>query len=147
MSFLIYLWQSVPPDEEVATLSETPTADPAATKNSSEQAMTWDFYEIFPKSEVPIVEDYTAPDIPEAAPDDRAWVLQAGSFRRQEDADTLRAELILMGMDVYIKTVKKDGQTWHRVMVGPMDTQLELTRSRNKLAENNIQSISLRVER
>ncbi len=110
--------------------------------------MQWDFYEIFPKSSVPVVEEYGRDGekvaIP-AAP--QTFVLQAGSFRSPADADNLRAELILLGMEVFIKTVDMDGQTWHRVLVGPIDTTLELNRNRNALAEASIEALTLRVSR
>ena len=72
-------------------------------------------------------------------------MLQAGSFRKQEDADHLRAELILMGLTVFIKEVNRDNIKWHRVMVGPVQSKLELDRTRARLAEENIETISIRI--
>ena len=56
----------------------------------------------------------------------------------------MRAELILLGLDVFIKVIEKDGQTWHRVLVGPINGTRELTRSRNVLAEASIEALTLR---
>jgi cell division protein FtsN len=144
-AFLIHLWQSAPTTAEITQL-ESPLAPNAAP--SPKEKMQWDFYEIFPKSSVPVVEEYGRDGekvaIP-AAP--QTFVLQAGSFRSPADADNLRAELILLGMEVFIKTVDMDGQTWHRVLVGPIDTTLELNRNRNALAEASIEALTLRVSR
>ena len=83
--------------------------------------MQWDFYEIFPKSEVPIVEEYGQDGEKVRTAEVQTYILQVGSFRSSADADKMRAELILLGLDVFIKVIEKDGQTWHRVLVGPIN--------------------------
>ena len=143
-AFLIYLWQSAPTTPEIT--EREPLLPNTATK--IKEQMQWDFYEIFPKSSVPVVEEYGQDGNKTTIPaTQQTFVLQVGSFRSPADADNLRAELILLGMDVFIKTVEMDGQTWHRVLVGPIDTTLELTRSRNALAEASIEALTLRVSR
>ncbi|MFT4631075.1 MAG: cell division protein FtsN [Candidatus Pseudothioglobus sp.] len=143
-AFILFVWLYAPGDEEVALLIETPTSN--TSEPTPKAAVTdWTFYEIFPKFEVPIVEEYGPDGEKQISKDTRAYVLQAGSFRKANDADKLRAELILLGMDVYLQVIEKDGQTWHRVMVGPIDSELELTRKRNLLAEASIETISLRI--
>ena len=81
------------------------------------------------------------------AEDNYAYLLQAGSFKSPDDANRLRAELILTGMQAFTKEVEHQNGTWHRVMVGPFDSKLELTRAKNSLAEANIESIQLRIKR
>lgn len=147
-AFLIYLWQASPADGELARLLEPPVADgKAPTPKPASEKMQWDFYEIFPRSEVPIVEEYGTNGVKTRVAEPQAYVLQAGSFRAAADADKLRAELILLGMNVFVKVIEKDGQKWHRVLVGPMDTELEMNRNRRTLAEANIETLSLRVSK
>jgi cell division protein FtsN len=62
---------------------------------------------------------------PEATPAPRAdagangYVLQVGSFRRTSDAEQLKAQLALQGIQTSIQTVTIDsGQTYHRVRTG-----------------------------
>ena len=74
------------------------------------------------------------------------FLLQAGSFRNSEDADRLRAELLLMGLTVFSREIEVNGETWHRVLVGPLETELELNRAQDKLAQAEIESIPLRVK-
>jgi cell division protein FtsN len=143
-AFILFVWLYAPDDPEVAQIIETPTSSRSEPTPPADET-AWTFYEIFPKFEVPIVEEYGPKGGKKASKDTRAYVLQAGSFRNANDADKLRAELILLGMDVYLQVIQKDGQTWHRVMVGPIDNALELTRKRNLLAEASIETISLRV--
>jgi cell division protein FtsN len=145
-AFILFVWLYAPGDQDFAQLVEAPTSTrPGPTTPTEETA--WTFYEIFPKFEVPIIEEYGPASEKQASKDARAYVLQAGSFRTAGDADKLRAKLILLGMDVYLQKIQKGGQTWYRVMVGPIDSQLELTRKRNLLAESEIETISLRVNR
>lgn len=140
VSFLYYVWKDVPKDPEAASLVIKPQADV-----STIEEMQWDFYDIFPKSEVPIVEEYTPDGAKVGVPAPSAYLLQAGSFRNADDADRLRAELILLGMDVFTREVETDDGKWTRVLVGPLDTQLEMERQRRRLAEANIASIALKV--
>ena len=139
-SFLVYLWRDVPPDPEAAAVNEKPVADVAEVEE-----MQWDFYNILPSSGVPIVEEYAGDGTKTVLPPTTAWLLQAGSFRNPADADRLRAELILQGMDVFTREIKTGGQSWHRVLVGPVATELEMNRLRRQLAEANIASIALKV--
>ena len=142
-SFLFYLWQFVPEDKTVA--ADKPTAQVISDKEIVE--MDYDFYDLFPKAEVPVVEEYNNSGEKVAVEEDYAYLLQAGSFRDREDANRLRGELILQGMVVFIKEVEQASGTWHRVMVGPFDSKRMMTRARNSLAEANIESITLRVKR
>ena len=47
------------------------------------------------------------------------YYLQAGSFRRFEDADRVKAQLALLGVVAGVQRVTiNGGETWHRVRVG-----------------------------
>ena len=107
--------------------------------------MSFDFYEIFPKSVVPVVEEYdeTGEKV-EAEP--VRWILQTGSFSSPDDADELRASLILMGLDASITKVEVDGKDWHRVMAGPFDTELARNRAQDKLAQAQIKAIPIKLK-
>ena len=51
-----------------------------------------------------------------------AYVIQAGSFADKRDAETRRAELILLGMEPDIDKVRlPNGRTTYRVEIGPDD--------------------------
>ncbi|MFT7243015.1 MAG: cell division protein FtsN [Candidatus Azotimanducaceae bacterium] len=143
VSFLFYLWQFVP--EDPSAKADKPTAQIISDKKIIE--MDYDFYDLFPSAEVPIVEEYTTSGEKVVVEEDLAYLLQAGSFRNKEDAERLRGELILQGLEVFVRTVEQANGGWHRVMVGPFDTKLELTRTRNVLAEANIESIPIQLKR
>ncbi|MBD3647470.1 MAG: SPOR domain-containing protein [Pseudomonadales bacterium] len=146
LAFLIYLWKFVPGDPEADKVANLPRAEDFVPPPKAEE-MQWDFYEIFPKSEVPVVEEYGSDGEKVVVEEPYAYLLQAGSFRNPEDADKLRAELILLGLDVFAKKIEVDGKQWTRVLVGPLNSDLELNRAQDKLAEAEIESLALKVTR
>lgn len=62
------------------------------------------------------------------------YFVQAGAFRRQDEAEHQRARLNMLDLEARVTTVDQSGQSIYRVRVGPMDknaaettrTQLEL---------------------
>jgi cell division protein FtsN len=126
LSFLVYLWAFVPPDLQSVDIKEIPKADPDQTVKE----MQFDFYDLFPKSKVPIVEEYNEEGLLVQSPEPFVYLLQAGSFQ---------------GLEVFIREIQVEGKNWHRVMVGPFDTSLALNRAQDKLAEAEIESILLKV--
>ena len=139
VSFLVYLWQSIPDDPETQNIPKPDTT-------TKVEEMQWDFYEIFPKSEVPIIEEYESGEQVKVE-DSFAYILQTGSFNTVNDANEMRAELLLMGLDAFIREVEVEGETWHRVIVGPLGTDLALNRAQDKLAQAQIESLPLRINR
>ncbi len=147
VSFLAYLWHFVPTDPQTAQIEDlTPMERPRADPDLVAEEMQFDFYDLFPKSEVPIVEEYNTEGLRVESEDPFAYLLQAGSFREVNDADQLRAELILLGLEVFIKDITVDGKDWHRVMVGPLENDLALNRAQDKLAAAEIESIPFKVK-
>jgi hypothetical protein len=143
VSFLFYLWQFVP--EDVAAIADKPISQIVSDKEIVE--MDYDFYDLFPSAEVPIVEEYNNDGKKVRVEEDFAYLLQAGSFRSKDDADRLRGELILQGLEAFTKEVEQASGVWHRVLVGPFDSKLLLNRTRTTLAAADIETIQLRVKR
>src|SRR5690606_32586753 len=98
----------------------------------------FDFYRMLPNYEVVIPEhEDVAADEEAPVQDAGVYVLQAGSFRKAEDADRLRAQLALLGLESRVQRVTIDGtDTWHRVRVGPVSDLVELQALRQTLARN-----------
>tara|TARA_B110001450_G_scaffold87320_1_gene83134 strand:- start:60 stop:743 length:684 start_codon:yes stop_codon:yes gene_type:complete len=73
---------------------------------------------------------------------DNQYLLNLGSFKTLNDSENFKVELLLMDLPVSIESVKiKDGDTWHRVYVGPFANTSEMESARAKLASNNIDSL------
>jgi hypothetical protein len=113
-----------------------------------EPAPSYDFYDRLPKFEVivPEQEKDVKPDI-RAVPETRSgtYVLQAGSYKTFADADRIRAELALKGVESKVQKVSVDSDTWHRIRIGPIAKLTELNRLRNILRKADIDVLVIRV--
>ena len=67
-------------------------------------------------------------------------VLQAGSFATQEQAESQRAKLSMMGIQTHIETAVKDGKTYYRVRSASIDTE-QAYALKKRLADNQTDSI------
>lgn len=72
------------------------------------------------------------------------YYLQVGSFRVLEDAEALRARILLMGMPVEIQRAEVNGMQVNRVRVGPFAKLDDMNRTRSKLGEEKISSTVVR---
>ncbi|MBT8067600.1 MAG: SPOR domain-containing protein [Gammaproteobacteria bacterium] len=106
------------------------------------------FYDILPNFEM-VTPDATptieADTVPQAIDEPGVYVLQAGSFSTNKDADRRRAELALHGIESHIQRVKVNDRDYHRVYIGPTDDldELNLLRSRLRAAEIDVFRIRL----
>jgi len=69
----------------------------------------------------------TPPPPPLVSKSTTQFFLQAGSFRQTNDADRVRAQIILLGQNARIESGKVREELWHRVLVGPFATREQLT--------------------
>ena len=142
VTFLAFVGTTVPSDPAVSPEAVQAPAPSSGGERAENEEMQWNFYDLFPRSEVP-VHDLYATDEEVGGP--ISYLLQAGSFQNPDDADRLRGELILMGLDVEVRQIRVNGQAWHRVMVGPLPDEVELGRAQERLAEVDIAAIPIRV--
>ena len=167
-AFVMFLYhlasiRSAAPDV-AGKAAEVVAAEEAETKQTGPR---FDFYAVLPKMEViiPKGEDEPAPsrrtpqaqaegDSTSVAPDNVAavsrqeqYLLQAGSFRRSDDADRRRGELILHGLSARVQPVSMgNGDTWYRVMVGPFENANAAHRAQDKLASAGIETLAIRAK-
>lgn len=87
----------------------------------------WQYEESLPTKEVVV-------DIPEEDKNTQPYVMQCGSFRKQHDAESLKARIAFQGLN---SSVKKTG-TWYRVILGPYERKRAAERDRHKLQRAKI---------
>ncbi|HKE44877.1 MAG TPA: SPOR domain-containing protein [Steroidobacteraceae bacterium] len=120
----------------------------AEEEPAEDSGQKYDFYQMLPKFEVvvPEREKAEAADA-KPAPIERpgAYVLQAGSYRNYADADRVRAQLALLGVESKVQKVSVDNDTWHRVRIGPIEDLKELNRTRDRLRQADIDALVIRV--
>lgn len=83
------------------------------------------------------------PPLVAQAPVSTQFFLQAGSFRRRDDADSLRAQIILLGQNVQVESGTVREETWHRVLVGPFATREQLAGAQKTLAAGGFSNLLL----
>ncbi len=113
-----------------------------AEQEPASKRPTLKFYDTLKEMEVEVSDEVVA----QREQADYNYALQAGSFKKMQDADQLRAEIILMGLDVNIeqRVSKESGTTWHRVIVGPFTSRSSLAKARSMLANNDIRTIKIK---
>ena len=72
------------------------------------------------------------------------YYLQAGSFKVLEEAETVRARLIMMGMQVEIQRAEVNGIQFNRVRIGPFSKIDDMNKVRAKLGEQKIATTVVR---
>ena len=85
----------------------------------------------------------TAPPTPaakETAPPE--YLLRTASFQNKDEADALRARLILEGLPVAVKVVEVPEDASHRVVVGPFPNQVAMRETRSALRAGGIAALS-----
>jgi cell division protein FtsN len=116
---------------------------------SARSAAKYDFYEMLPNFEVVVPEKdkEVKRDLPAAARIERpgVYVLQAGSYRNESDADRVRAQLALQGIDAKVQRVAVDADVWHRVRIGPVNNLDELNKLRRQLQAADVDALVIRV--
>jgi cell division protein FtsN len=152
----VFLYKS---DGHAAVESDTPRPEPherAATPAdadtgaaSNEGGERYDFYEMLPNFEVVVPEKDrdVKRDVPGAAKIERpgVYVLQAGSYRNQADAERIATQLKLQGIDAKVQRVAVDNDVWHRVRIGPISDLGELNKVRKQLRAADVDGLVIRV--
>jgi cell division protein FtsN len=139
------------------------TTDPAIAPEPERPKPTFDFYKILPEKEVVIPDaelaeqaeaearreaaaaatppDATAPVAPPAEPAPTisgSYVLQAGAFRGQDEAEALKARIALTGEIARVETAQINGTTVYRVRMGPYASAGTLAAAKSALVSHGI---------
>lgn len=136
--------ETVAPKKASEAKKVAPKTVKKETKKADEKE-NFEFYQILQDSEV----DTSHVDAYKSTPrgeQDFLYMIQAASFRSNKDADRMRADLILSGMDTSIrKTIGENGQPWYRVVIGPFVSRSKMNRAKDKLANKDIQAYSYKI--
>lgn len=124
---------------------------PPSPSDESPPKREYDFYNVLPEMEVVIpqqeLRERADKGDPVAEEPGAGYLLQAGSFQNHADADRLKAELALQGFVADIQSVTINGDTWHRVRLGPFDSAQAADRTRQRLDDIGVRTIALKVSK
>lgn len=122
--------------------AEAPEAD-----TPEEPAKTYDFYNMLPKFEVVVPEKDREVRADRGSPETRrgTYELQVGTYKRFADAERVKSQLQLQGIDAKIQKVSVDNDTWARIRIGPISNLNELNRVRGLLRKADVDVLLVRV--
>lgn len=132
--------------------------DKAQTSSVPEKAAeppvkrSFDFYTLLPELEIVIPQEETG--LPDKQPTQQTappthkggYLLQAGSFKSHDDADSLKARLALLGIEANVQSVDVNNTQWHRVRVGPSNDRQALEQIRVRLRTHQIDTILMQAK-
>jgi cell division protein FtsN len=72
------------------------------------------------------------------------YLLQIGAFPNAADAEALKAKLALQGFVANVQSVNVNGQTFHRVRLGPFRSATDLESTKQRLGDAGIRAIALK---
>jgi cell division protein FtsN len=152
LSVCVLIWQNYREKSAASAVPETPRPEPrtAAPAEAEEAGKNFDFYDRLPNFEVVVPEkdrevSRERDNTPATIERPGVYVLQAGSYRRQEDADRISAQLRKQGIDANVQRVAVDDDVWHRVRIGPISDLTELNRLRARLRAAELEALVIRV--
>ncbi|SEC98985.1 SPOR domain-containing protein [Pseudomonas anguilliseptica] len=136
-----YDFYTLLPESEVILPPQSiePVAPPAQKPVSPEEAAKIDAA----RAEAALNGQVPPPPVVAKGPVSSQLFLQAGSFRRKDDADSLRAQIILLGQNVKVESGTVREETWHRVLVGPFATREQLGQAQKSLAASGFSNLLL----
>ena len=129
------------------------------------QSTTYDFFTVLPEIEVVVTED-EEPEVSTPAkteqPDDQtnetdstaaaqpksAYMLQAGSFNSEADAERQKANLALIGLSSTIQKITIEGRgDFYRVRLGPYVNHQKMVETDERLRQEGIKALRLKVSK
>ena len=85
------------------------------------------------------------PQKDDALPEGSRFLLQAGAFKSPDEADGMRAQLAMIGLDSRVFPIQQGDETMYRVRLGPYGQIDDVNRVRKLLAENSIEAQVVRL--
>ncbi len=134
------------PAASISEMARNDTPEDRATPPAADKPK-YDFYTALAEREViiPDTEIRAQAAKPELKPDVNVrYFLQLGSFPEAGDADALKAQLALNGVQVQISEVNVNGKLWHRVRRGPFAVITLADTAKRDLMQANISSTLVR---
>lgn len=147
-TFLTFLSNSSPEIEQTKKNKETLLSKKEKIKQAKklqeeQNEPIFDFYTILPETEIII----PAHEIDTRKREEQfgkgkplKYLIQAGSFRGFPEADKLRANLALMGIESKIEKAIIGNVIWNRVVMGPYTRSSSVSTIQKKLRKNGIDS-------
>ena len=125
---------------------DTPAPDKAPTQNSQPRGQQtadheYTFYSRLKDFQVDVPEFDHAANTTEADKN-ISYLIQAGSFKTQTQAEQRRAEMLLLGLEPNVeKNINSRNEIWYRVMLGPYSSRSTMANARSTLIGNHFDAL------
>ncbi|MDF2180111.1 SPOR domain-containing protein [Aliiglaciecola sp. CAU 1673] len=96
----------------------------------------WEFIEELPNRTVEV-------EVPEDTGPTRRYLLQCGSFREANQAETMRARLAFQGIESQVRPSEGKNGRWHRVVLGPYENKRAAEKDRHAIQRLGITTCQL----
>jgi len=88
-----------------------------------------------------------APQFKNPPPVKEKYFLQAGSFRKNDEAENMKARLAFLGVSASIQPIDlAEKGTWYRVRIGPLTNKVDIDEISASLKENGIGAQFIKVQ-
>jgi cell division protein FtsN len=129
-------------------VGEAPATAASAPPSDTPEEPRFDFYDLLPRAQVVVPELETPTSAPNrmlTITEPGTYVLQAGSFATERDAEAQRARLGLLGIESQIQGVLVDNRQFHRVRIGPLDDLDQVNSIRRRLLDAQVEAFVMRM--
>jgi cell division protein FtsN len=151
--------------------AEKPTEPPASGMDNGVLETDYSFYDVLPTQETVDVDvapesvaknTDTTTDNPvntsekkpaevieptkTVASDNARYMLQAGAFERNADAENLKARIALSGEPAHVEEAEVNGKTMYRVRLGPYENADAASSAQSALANQGINANRIRIK-
>lgn len=127
--------------------TSTPASGASAEGGDEQGGPRYEFFERLPGAEVATDTEPYRTLTPGGYVEPTEYLVQAGSFRLEDDANRLRARLMLTGVsaDISINTLDDEDEVWHQVVVGPFNSKSDAEQTMASLRQHDVLPILLQV--
>ncbi|MSQ99611.1 MAG: hypothetical protein EXR85_10020 [Xanthomonadales bacterium] len=141
--------QAVTGDSAAQSHGESLLPEEVSPEEEKPGKSRYDFFTVLPEMEVVVPAQELAKQQEAANPATVAtvsdsYLLQVGSFKSLDEADEMKAQLALTGIEATVQSVKVNDANWYRVRVGPVQGAGKADEIRLRLQANGIDSLVMK---
>ena len=140
ISLLVYLLSL--PEDKKTTISEPSEPKKLSGQISTKQKTTqFEFYEILPEKE----NKYRKSDLSTVRnkniDENKIYFLQAGAFKKREDAENRRVKLVLLDLEPEISLTQEKNDSLYKLTVGPLRSLTEAKKVQKLIEGDGIKTL------
>jgi cell division protein FtsN len=137
--FIGFLWTIKDKGPESPEVDVVAQADKQKQEEDELPSMTkeeWEFIKTLPEYSVEI-------EGKEQQARERPYLMQCGSFRRESQAQEMKAKIAFLGLVAQVRTSEGGNGRWHRVILGPYDSKRQAERDRHAIRQSKIRTCQI----